>query len=327
LPAVDRKVAVVSPPSGRLAHRPECFGPLTAPAKDRPPVDASLPAERAPRPPTRLLAIALTAEGLRRGDLVAGAGARRSTLSRMRILAPARIGGLLAEHAGLTAEHLRSGTRGPTGSAGLTAAGDIDAVIAFTDPLEFRPGDNTTRSLDRLAAFWNIPAAGNRATADLLLAALTSTNSFPATTTVPVDVCAPDCGPAKLWTVRATVDDVPGRLAILAASLARCAINILSVQIHLTPDGPVDELLVAASPVLTSADLIAAAIDGGARAPLVTPAEAQCLVDGPTRALALATRLVCTPEDLPAVLRGLLPGAEVAWRAEPPAAPMTHARR
>ena len=74
----------------------------------------------------------------------------------------------------------------------------------------------------------------------------------------------------KLWNIRATVDDVPGRLAILAASLARRAINILSVQVHLTPDGPVDELLVAASPVLSAADLAAAVVDGGARTPRVT---------------------------------------------------------
>jgi hypothetical protein len=122
----------------------------------------------------------------------------------------------------------------------------------------------------------------------------------------------------QLWTVRATVDDVPGRLAILAASLARRAINILSVQVHLTPDGPVDELLVAASPVLSAADLTAAVTDGGARNPRVATADAHALVDAPTRALNLATRLVRTPEDLAAVLTSLLPGAELSWHPEAP---------
>ena len=111
---------------------------------------------------------------------------------------------------------------------------------------------------------------------------------------------------------------MPGRLAILAASLARRAINILSVQVHLTPDGPVDELLVAASPVLSVQDLTAAVVDGGARAPRVAVADAHALVDAPTRALTLASRLVRTPGDLPAVLLSLLPGAQLAWRAEPP---------
>ena len=39
-------------------------------------------------------------------------------------------------------------------------------------PIELRPGDTTTRSLTRLAVFWDIPIAGNRATADLLLATI-----------------------------------------------------------------------------------------------------------------------------------------------------------
>jgi GNAT superfamily N-acetyltransferase len=125
-------------------------------------------------------------------------------------------------------------------------------------------------------------------------------------------------GAVQLWNVRATIDDVPGRLAILAASLARRAINILAVQVHLTPDGPVDELLVSASSVLSAADLVAAVVDGGARTPRVTPADAHALVDAPTRALTLATRLVRSPDDLPIVLTSLLPGAQLAWRAEAP---------
>ena len=278
--------------------------------------------------PTRAPVLALTAEGPRRADLIAWAGAHVDILSRMRLLAPAGIGALLAEHVGLTAEPLKSGTVGPAATAGLAAAGDIDAMIAFSDPIELRPGDTTTRSLTRLAVFWDIPIAGNRATADLLLATVTAANPLPSSDLVALagDGAAaieprghePVRGAVKLWTVRATVDDVPGRLAILAASLARRAINILSVQVHLTPDGPVDELLVAASPVLSAADLTAAAADGGARAPRVAAADAHALVDAPTRALNLATRLLRAPEDLAAVLTSLLPGAHLAWRAEPP---------
>jgi GNAT superfamily N-acetyltransferase len=174
-----------------------------------------------------------------------------------------------------------------------------------------------------LAVFWDIPIAGNRATADLLLATVTAANPLPPSDLLPpvaADKAAhePVRGAVKLWTVRATVDDVPGRLAILAASLARRAINILSVQVHLTPEGPVDELLVAASPVLSAADLTSAVIDGGARAPRIAVADAHALVDAPTRALTLATRLVRTPEDVAAVLISLLPGAQLAWRPEAP---------
>jgi methylglyoxal synthase len=296
--------------SGRLDHFAEFFG------KPRFAGQAASARTERDRP-----ALALTAEGPRRADLIAWAGAHADTLSRMRLLAPAGIGALLAEQVGLATEPLKSGTVGPTATAGLAAAGSIDAMIAFSDPIELRPGDTTTRSLTRLALFWDIPIAANRATADLLLATVAAAHRLSLDSTVDtVDRHEPpNGGAARLWTVRATVDDVPGRLAILAASLARRAINILSVQVHLTPDGPVDELLVAASPVLSAADLTAAVTDGGARTPMVLLADAHALVDAPTRALTLATRLVRAPDDLAPVLASLLPGAELVWRAEAPA--------
>jgi methylglyoxal synthase len=270
--------------------------------------------------------LALTAEGQRRADLILWATAHADVLATMRLLAPAGVAALLAEHTGLTAEPLKSGSIGPAATAGLATVGDIDAMIAFSDPIELRPGDMTTRSLTRLAVFWDIPVAGNRATGDLLLASLQTRCPTPAIERAPVETAdtsrrhnEPARGAVRLWTIRATVDDVPGRLAVLAASLARCAVNILSVQVHLTPDGPVDELLVAASPILSAADLAAATMDGGARTPHVTVADAHALVDAPTRAATLATRLVRTPNELPAVLTSLLPGAEATWHAEPPA--------
>lgn len=291
------------------AHTPRIHSPVP----DGPLVESAVPATRRP-------ALALTAEGPRRADLIAWASTHYSTLATMRLFAPAGIAALLAEHVGLSAEPLRSGTVGPSATAGLAAAGEIDAMIAFTDPVELRAGDTTTRSLTRLAVFWDIPMAGNRATADLLLAQLVA-DRHEAVVPEVVEAASPEParGAVKLWNIRATLDDVPGRLAILAASLARRAVNILSVQVHLTPDGPVDELLVAASPLLSVADLSAAVVDGGARSPRVTPADAHALVDGPTRALSLATRLLRNPDDLPAVLTSLFPGAEVTWRAEPPA--------
>ncbi len=311
--------------SGRLAHHIE--GDL----RDRH-LDARLAPELsldqvagaqtpATAPATRRPALALTAEGPRRADLVAWAVANEATLRSVRLFAPSGIGALLAEHVGLPAEPLRSGTVGPAATAGLAAAGDIDAMIAFTDPVALRPGDNTTRALTRLAVFWDIPIAGNRATADLLLANLTEGRLGPADRpdAHATTGAEPVTGTVKLWNIRATLDDVPGRLAVLAASLGRRGINILAVQVHLTPDGPVDELLVAASPLLTAVDLSGAVVDGGARTPRVTPADAHALVDSPTQALALATRLLRKPDDLPQVLRSLLPGADVGWRAEEPA--------
>ena len=49
-----------------------------------------------------------------------------------------------------------------------------------------------------------------------------------------------------LWRIRATVDDRPGYLSVLTASLALRSVNILAVQVHTTEAGAVDDFLVDA---------------------------------------------------------------------------------
>jgi GNAT superfamily N-acetyltransferase len=119
-----------------------------------------------------------------------------------------------------------------------------------------------------------------------------------------------------LWRVRATVDDRPGFLAVLTASLALRAINILAVQVHTTEAGAVDDFLVDAPDQLTEAELIAAVERGRGRDPWVCRADAHGLVDLPTQALSLANRLVQDPESLGGVLAALV-GGEVSWRPAP----------
>ena len=122
-----------------------------------------------------------------------------------------------------------------------------------------------------------------------------------------------------LWRIRATVDDRPGYLSVLTASLALRAVNILAVQVHTTEDGAVDDFLVDAPEALTERDLLAAVAKGRGRDAWVSPAHAQVLVDPPTQALALASRVVRDPEALGEALRLLLGGDSVVWR--PPADP------
>jgi predicted amino acid-binding ACT domain protein len=86
-----------------------------------------------------------------------------------------------------------------------------------------------------------------------------------------------------LWRIRATVDDRPGFLAVLAASLALRQVNILSVQVHATEGGAVDEFLVDAPDALSEEDLRAAVAKGRGRDAWVRPADAYGLVDVPTR--------------------------------------------
>ena len=120
-----------------------------------------------------------------------------------------------------------------------------------------------------------------------------------------------------LWRIRATVDDRPGYLSVLTASLALRSVNILAVQVHTTEAGAVDDFLVDAPDALTEADLLGAIARGRGRDAFVARAEAQGLADQPTRALALAGRLVHDPEALGEALVALLDAAEVHWRPKP----------
>jgi GNAT superfamily N-acetyltransferase len=116
-----------------------------------------------------------------------------------------------------------------------------------------------------------------------------------------------------LWRVRATVVDKPGFLAVLAASLALRSVNILSVGVHFTEAGAVDDFLVDAPEQLTEAQLVAAVARGRGGDVWVAPAEPQRLVDAPTRALDLATHLVREPAAVGEALAELLDG-RVGWQ-------------
>jgi len=124
-----------------------------------------------------------------------------------------------------------------------------------------------------------------------------------------------------LWRVRATVDDRPGFLAVLAASLALRAINILSVQVHATEAGAVDEFLVDAPDALSEDDLRAAVVKGRGRNPWVRPVDAYGLVDVPTQLINLVGRLVRDGDEVGAALAGLLGEVLVTRRPEPCPAP------
>ncbi|MFF0825261.1 GNAT family N-acetyltransferase [Micromonospora haikouensis] len=117
-----------------------------------------------------------------------------------------------------------------------------------------------------------------------------------------------------LWRIRATVDDRPGYLSVLTASLALRGVNILTVQVHTTEVGAVDDFLVDAPDTLDEAGLIAAVERGRGRDCWVARSEARGLADQPTRVLGLATRLVRDPDAAGEALRTLLGADEVTWR-------------
>jgi GNAT superfamily N-acetyltransferase len=117
-----------------------------------------------------------------------------------------------------------------------------------------------------------------------------------------------------LWRIRATVDDRPGYLSVLTASLALRGVNILTVQVQPTEQGAVDDFLVDAPDALDEAGLIAAVERGRGRDCWVARSEARGLADQPTRVLGLANRLVRDPDATGEALRTLLGADSVSWR-------------
>lgn len=111
--------------------------------------------------------------------------------------------------------------------------------------------------------------------------------------------------------IRTTVDERPGRLALLATALAEKGGNILGLSVQPDTDGTVDEFVaeIPASPEAVREALEAA----GGRRVQVVPAAAHELTDEPTRVLLLAARLSAMPWRLPEVLTELLRADDARW--------------
>lgn len=114
-----------------------------------------------------------------------------------------------------------------------------------------------------------------------------------------------------LWRIRATVDDRPGYLSVLTASLALRSVNILSVQVHATEAGAVDEFLVDAPDSVSHAQLVEAVSKGRGRDPWVARSDARGLIDEPTRVLGIAATVAGDPSRLESALLALLGDCEV----------------
>jgi hypothetical protein len=102
------------------------------------------------------------------------------------------------------------------------------------------------------------------------------------------------------------VRDAPGRLAALAAAIARIDGNILSLSSQSDADGTVDELYVQLPAGVSAETLVGALTSAGGRAVSVLPATMHELVDPITRTLLLASSVQAEPRRLPTVLATML---------------------
>lgn len=111
---------------------------------------------------------------------------------------------------------------------------------------------------------------------------------------------------AELWRIRVTVDDQPGALETIAHHLSGLDVNILGLHVHPLECGARDELVVAAPDHIQAEDLLRAVAAGGGGAAHAWPTNALALVDGQTKALALAVRVSQNPAELPLAVAELL---------------------
>jgi methylglyoxal synthase len=114
--------------------------------------------------------IGLVAHDNKKRDLIEWAKYNRRILEQHQLVATGTTGTLLEEELGVGIEKLQSGPLGGDQQLGaLVAAGDIEFLVFFWDPLEPQPHDPDVKALLRIAVVWNIPIACNRASADFMV--------------------------------------------------------------------------------------------------------------------------------------------------------------
>lgn len=114
--------------------------------------------------------LALIAHDSRKVAMVEWAKHNKVILSEQTLFGTGTTGSRIQEEVGLKVHCFKSGPLGGDQQVGAKISdGEIDFLIFFWDPLQAQPHDVDVKALLRLAVYYDIPVACNRATADYLI--------------------------------------------------------------------------------------------------------------------------------------------------------------
>jgi len=123
--------------------------------------------------------IVLVAHDEKKKDLLEWARFNQAILKQHELYATGTTGILLEQELGIEINKLQSGPLGGDQQIGAKiAAGEIDLLIFFWDPLTSQPHNADVQALLRLAVVWNIPVACNRASADFMISSPLLSNTY-----------------------------------------------------------------------------------------------------------------------------------------------------
>jgi methylglyoxal synthase len=125
---------------------------------------------------TRPYTLALIAHDGKKDDMLRFAREHLDVLRRLRLVATATTGSLLAADLGLDVERVTSGPQGGDLEIGARIVqGDIKAVIFFRDPLTAHPHEPDIQAVLKVCDVHDVPLATNRASAEILLDGIAAT--------------------------------------------------------------------------------------------------------------------------------------------------------
>ncbi len=114
--------------------------------------------------------LALIAHDGKKDDMLRFAKEHVDLLRRLRIVATATTGSLLAAELDLEVERVASGPQGGDLEIGaMIVRGDVQAVVFFRDPLTAHPHEPDIQAVMKVCDVHDVPLATNRASAEVLV--------------------------------------------------------------------------------------------------------------------------------------------------------------